>query len=270
MPVAASNGIELYYETHGSGEPLVLISGLGYDLWIWHQMVPGLAENFQVITFDNRGCGKSDKPPGAYSADMLAEDTAGLIRALGFEKAHVYGHSMGGLVAQALAINQPEIIDKLIVSSVSFGGPNEVPITAEAMAILSDPNLDPVERLRQGILVAMAPGYGERNPEFVQEWMNYRLQNPIMPEQYQSQYAVGLALKMASVEDSFQLKLKNVQIPTLVLFGEYDSVVPPANAELLAKELPNSTIEILPDSGHIYMFEVPELAVEAATNFLRA
>ena len=268
MPKVKANDIDIYYETHGSGDPLVLISGLGYDSWIWHQMVPGLAENFQVIIFDNRGCGKSDKPPGAYSAEMLAEDTAGLIQALGFEKAAVYGHSMGGLVAQALVIDKPEIVDKLVLSSVSYGGPNEVPITAEAMAILSDPNLDPVERLRQGILVAMAPGFGDSNPEFVQEWMTYRLQNPILPDHYQSQFAVGMALKMASVEDSFQLKLNNVQTPTLVLFGEYDSVVPAANAELLAEQLPNSTVEILPDSGHIYMFEVPKLAIDAVTKFL--
>lgn len=268
MPKATVNGIELYYESHGKGDPLVLISGLGYDLWIWHMMVPDLAENFRVITFDNRGVGKSDKPPGAYSAAMLAEDTAGLIEFLGYEKAHVYGHSMGGLVAQELVISRPDVVDKLILSSVSFGGPNEVPITAEAMAILSDPNLDPVERTRQGMLVATAPGFGEKNPEFIQEWLTHRFQHPIMPEQYQSQFAVGLALKMASMEDSFQPKLKNVETQTLVLFGELDNVVPKANADLLAAELPNSTVKILPNSGHVYMFEVPDLAVEAVTKFL--
>ena len=269
MPKASSNGIEIHYESHGSGEPLILISGLGYDLWIWHQMVAGLAENYQVITFDNRGAGQSDKPSGAYSAKMLAEDTAGLIEALGFEQAAVYGHSMGGLVAQALVIDRPELVSRLILSAVSFGGPNEIPVTAEAMAILADPNLDPLERLRQGILVATAPGFGDKNPEFIQEWMNHRIQNPIMPEQYQSQFSVGLELKMASVEDSFQPKLRDVETPTLILFGEFDNVVPAANAGLLANELPISTIEILPNSGHIYMFEVPDIAVDVVTKFLK-
>jgi len=270
MPKVSTNGIEIYYESHGSGDPLILINGLGYELWMWHKMVAGLAENFQVITFDNRGVGQSDKPSEEYSAKMLAEDTAGLIEALGFKQAAVYGHSMGGIVAQALVIDRPELVSRLILSAVSFGGPNEIPVTAEAMAILSDPNLDPLERLRQGILVATAPGFGDKNPEFIQEWINHRIQNPIMPEQYQSQFSVGLELKTASVEESFQPKLRDVETPTLVLFGEFDNVVPAANADLLANELPNSTIEILPNSGHIYMFEMPELAVEAVTKFLKS
>ena len=85
MPNIKTNNIELYYEIHGAGQPLVLITGLGYPLWQWHKMVPFLAEHFQVITFDNRGVGQSDKPAGPYTAQLLAADTAGLLDALGIE-----------------------------------------------------------------------------------------------------------------------------------------------------------------------------------------
>src|SRR5512141_244911 len=105
MPKVQANGIELYYETHGEGKPLVLISGLGYSLWQWHKMVPYLAEHFKVITFDNRGVGQSDKPSGPYTAQMLAADTVGLLDALGIDKTIVAGHSMGGFIAQAMALD---------------------------------------------------------------------------------------------------------------------------------------------------------------------
>ena len=82
MPFVQSNGTNLYYETYGEGEPLLLIAGLGYGLWQWHQVVPGLSQYFRVITFDNRGAGQSDKPEGAYTARMLADDTVGLIEAV--------------------------------------------------------------------------------------------------------------------------------------------------------------------------------------------
>ena len=112
MPTVHVNGINLVYETHGSGDPLVLISGIGYDRWQWHKMVPGLAGHFTVITFDNRGVGQTDKPVRPYTAQMLADDTAGLIQALGYQCAHVMGHSMGGFVAQALALNHPAQINE--------------------------------------------------------------------------------------------------------------------------------------------------------------
>ncbi|HVN17023.1 MAG TPA: alpha/beta hydrolase, partial [Anaerolineales bacterium] len=121
MPKITSNGIGLYYEIHGSGRPLVLISGLGYSLWQWHRMVPLLAKHFQVITFDNRGVGQSDKPAGPYSAQMLAADVVGLLDALHIEKAIIAGHSMGGFIAQALALGFPERVEKLILCSTNFG-----------------------------------------------------------------------------------------------------------------------------------------------------
>src|SRR5690349_18217962 len=132
MPKTTSNGIELYYEIYGEGKPLVLISGLGYSLWQWHRVVPLLAEHFQVITFDNRGVGQSEKPAGPYSAQILAADTVGLLDALQIERAIILGHSMGGFIAQALALDFPGRVEKLILCSTNFGGPRHIPVTEEA------------------------------------------------------------------------------------------------------------------------------------------
>src|SRR5512139_816707 len=192
MPIAHTNDIDVYYELHGAGEPLVLIAGLGYDQWMWHKMIPGLARHFQVIAFDNRGVGKTDKPAGPYTAHMLAADTAGLLLALGIPSAAVMGHSMGGFIAQALVLERPDLVNKLILSATNFGGPRSIPVTPEAMAVLANVSGDPVERFKRGLLVSCAPGFGVAHPEIIQEWIAYRLANPIQPVPYQAQMAIGL------------------------------------------------------------------------------
>jgi pimeloyl-ACP methyl ester carboxylesterase len=268
MPKAHANGIDIHYEIHGVGKPLILIAGLGYDLWMWHKMVPGLAEHFQVLVFDNRGVGGTDKPEGPYTAQMLAADTAGLMEALDIQRAAVMGHSMGGFVAQELALSRADLVGKLVLSATNFGGPRHVPVTQEALAVLTDMEADPVERLRRGILISCAPGFSERHPEIVEEWLAYRVQNPILPAPYQAQMAIGLGL-MAE-EACFEHRLKEIQVPTLILFGEHDKVVPPANAELLANEISDNRIEILPDAGHFFPFEVPKAANAVVVGFLKS
>jgi pimeloyl-ACP methyl ester carboxylesterase len=266
MPILNANGIDIYYEIHGSGVPLVLITGIGYDHWPWHKMVPHLEGKYQVIVFDNRGVGKTDKPEGAYSAEMMADDTAGLLDGLEIEKANVLGHSMGGFVAQALVLKYPDLVDKLILASTNFGGLRHIPVTPEAMAVLMDFSGDPMERFKRGLLVSCAPGFGESNPEIIEEWMAYRERNPILPGPYQSQLAVGLGL--LSEDSSFDGRLKQVKAPTLILFGAEDQVAPPGNADLMGAQIEGSRIEILDGIGHFFSLEAPEVVAEIILDFL--
>ena len=267
MPKAQANHIELYYEIHGEGPPLVLISGLGYSLWQWHRMVPILADNFQVITFDNRGVGQSEKPEGPYTAQMLAADTVGLLDALGIEKAIVAGHSMGGFIAQAIALDFPQRLERLILCSTNFGGPHHIPVTPEAMKVLTDVTSDRVTRFKNGLVVSTAPGWAEKNPEMIKTWVEWRAANPLEPAAYQAQLAIGLALLPGAA--AFESRLPRLKLPTLILFGEYDQVVPPANAELLAKQIAGSQVCILPDAGHFFPIEVPEAASRAIIEFAK-
>lgn len=260
------NGLEINYEITGTGKPLVLISGLGYPLWQWHRMVPLLANHFQVITFDNRGVGQTDKPAGLYTAQLLASDTAGLLDVLGIEKATILGHSMGGYIAQAMALDYPGKVEKLILCSTNFGGPHHVPITAEAWAVLSDTTSDPLTRFKNGLVVSTAPGWAESNPGMVEEWVQWRISNPMDLAGYQSQMAIGLGL--ISEEAAFENRLTSIKIPALIIFGEHDKVVPPANAGLLAAKLQNSRVLILPDAGHFFPIEVPETASQAVIQFI--
>jgi len=268
MPKAQANGIKLYYETFGGqGKPLVLISGLGYSLWQWHKMVPFLAEHFQVITFDNRGVGQSDKLAGPYTAQMLAADTVGLLDALNIEKAIIMGHSMGGFIAQAMALDFTQRVDKLILCSTNFGGPHHVPVTPEAMKILTDVTSDTLTRFKNGLGVSTAPGWGEKNPEMIEEWIKWRVANPIEPAPYQAQLAIGLGLLPEAA--AFEDKLPGITIPTLILFGEHDKVVPPENASLLSKQIANSKVVILSDAGHFFPIEKPEDASRVVIEFAK-
>ena len=265
MPKVKTNNIELYYEIHGEGKPLVLISGLGYSSWQWHKMVPLLAEHFQVIAFDNRGVGQSDKPAGPYTAQMLAQDTVGLLDALKIEKAIIAGHSMGGFIAQALALDFPQRVEKLILCSTNFGGPNHVPVTPEAMKVLTDVSSAALTRFKNGLAVSTAPGWSEKNSAMIEEWIQWRVANPIEPVHYQAQMAIGLSLMPEAA--AFENKLSRINVPTLILFGAHDKVVPPANADLLSKKIAGSTVLIFPDAGHFFPIEIAEAASRAITDF---
>lgn len=265
MPKIQSNGIELYYEIHGEGKPLVLISGLGYSSWQWHKMVPLLAKKFQVITFDNRGVGRSGKPAGPYTAGMLAQDTVGLLDALKIEKAVIVGHSMGGFIAQTIALDFPQRVEKLILCSTNFGGPNHAPITSEAMKVLTDVTSDALTRFKNGLAVSTAPGWSEKNPAMIEEWIQWRVANPIEPTYYQAQMAIGLGLLPEAA--AFENKLPRLNVPTLILFGAHDKVVPPANADLLAQKIAGSTVVIFPDAGHFFPIEIAEAASRTIMDF---
>ena len=265
MPKARANGIELYYEIQGAGLPLILISGIGYSRWQWHRMVPFLTEHFQVITFDNRGVGQSDKPQGPYSAQLLAADTAGLLDALGVERAMVMGHSMGGFIGQAMALDFPEKVEKLILCSTNFGGPHHVPITPEAMQILTAVNVDAPTRFRNGLSISTAPGWVDRNPQLVEEWTKWRVANPVEPQHYQAQLSIGLSLLPEAA--AFEHRLTRLDVPTLILFGAHDKVVPPENADLLAAKIRGSQLVIFPEAGHFFPMEIPEAAARAVIEF---
>jgi pimeloyl-ACP methyl ester carboxylesterase len=196
---------------------------------------------------------------------MLAADTVGLLDALNIEKAIIMGHSMGGFIAQAIALDFPHRVEKLILCSTNFGGPHHVPVTAEAMKVLTDVSSDPLTRFKNGLIVSTALGWSEKNAEMIEEWIKWRASNPIEPGPYQSQLAIGLGLLPEAA--AFEAKLSAIDVPTLILFGEHDKVVPPANAELLSKQITNSQVVIFPDAGHFFPIEIPEAASRAVIEF---
>lgn len=267
MPTVKVNDIQIAYEIHGSGSPLVLISGVGYGAWFWNKIVPGLAEHYQVITFDNRGAGGSEKPAGPYSVSMMATDTASLLDALEIKGAFVMGHSLGGFIAQELIVTRPELVSKLILASTNYGGQHVIPITPEAMEVLTNRQGDPLELVKRGITIACAPGFVDHQMALVQELINYRFTNPVPPVQYQAQVMAGAGMATLTDEQVTQ-RMQSIRVPTLILFGEFDLVVPPGNANLMAVKISDAQIKIIPGCGHIFPVEDPSATVAAIHGFL--
>lgn len=267
MPILDTNGTQIAYSLSGSGTPLLLISGVGYGAWFWNKILPALADRFHVITFDNRGAGESGKPDGPYTVPMMAADTAGLLDQLNLTNVIVLGHSLGGFVAQELAISRPDLVGHLILASTNHGGPNIIPITPQAMQVFTDRSGDPTELVKRGVAIATAPGFAERHPEVLQELLAYRFTNPVPPVQYTAQVMAGAGMAAFTPEEVMR-RMAAITIPTLILFGEHDQVVPPGNALLLADKLGNAQTVILPGAGHIFPIEQPRATVNAIFNFL--
>ena len=167
--------LHIAWERHGGGEPLLLIHGLGYARWGWEPVRPGLAERFDVVLFDNRGIGESDAPPGPYTVAEMARDAVQVLDEAGIERAHVVGTSLGGMVAQELALSYPDRVDRLVLDGTTPGGPRAHPMPQTTIALLAEAaTLDPVVALRRFVETALSPKAVAERPEIVDRILAHR------------------------------------------------------------------------------------------------
>jgi len=262
MPKLEANGIQLYYEVHGDGEPLLLIAGAGYGSWMWFKQIPELSRHFKVITFDNRGTGGSDKPDVEYSIQMLAQDTIGLLDALNLQKAYVLGISLGGFIAQELALSYPQRVAKLILCSTSFGGPNMVLPSSEVLQFMIHGAGGPEENFRRGLELAFSAAYLQKNPKEIEYICAHLQTNP------QPRYAY-LRQLMAPACFNAEGRLGQIKSPTLVMAGAEDKAVPAENSRRLAAKIKAAKLIIFERAGHLFCIERAQEANKAIIEFLR-
>jgi pimeloyl-ACP methyl ester carboxylesterase len=254
--------VRIAWERHGSGEPLLLIHGLGYARWGWEPVLPGLAERFDVILFDNRGIGESDAPPGPYTAGEMADDAIQVLDGAGVERAHVVGTSLGGMVAQELALGHPDRVGRLVLACTTPGGPKAHPMPQRTVALMAEAaTLEPALALRRFVENALAPATVTGHPELVDRIMAHRLATAQQPAAWAAQAAAGATF------DAFD-RLGALAAPALVQHGDEDVVVDPRNADLLVELLPNAHLERLPGTGHLFFWEAPERFVSSVSAFL--
>ncbi|MCE4606135.1 MAG: alpha/beta hydrolase [Desulfurococcales archaeon] len=265
MPYATVNGIKLYYEVHGDGFPLVMIMGLGADTNWWPpRIIEEFSKDYKVVVFDNRGAGRSDKPDTKYTIDLMADDVLGLMDHLGVRKAYILGVSMGGMIAQSLAIRYPEVVRKLVLCVTSPGGPEAVPPRPEAMEqLLLDRSSVSVEVLAEMLIqTLLTEDYVKQHYEELKPYILRALQYPIPSHAYMRQ------LEAISEFDTYD-ELDKIKAPTLVISGGKDIIVPHENGRILARKIPNSKLIIFEYSGHGLILQETDRFISVVKKFLK-
>jgi 3-oxoadipate enol-lactonase len=254
--------MKIAHETRGAGEPLVLVHGLAYDRAGWGRFPDLLAEHFRVVLIDNRGVGESDAPPGPYTVAEMAEDVVGVLDELGIERTHLFGVSLGGYIAQELTLTHPGRVEKLVLCSTAPGGPKAVPMPVATQQVFATyPTMEREAGLRMFVENSLgARGVRER-PELVEEIFQYRLGHAPTVEAWVAQATAG------ATYDSYD-RIGAIDVPTLVVHGDADVVVDPGNAALLGELIPNARVELIPDRGHLMVWEDSERVAELVTEFL--
>ena len=263
---AFSGGVRIAYELHdraGADQPWVcLIHGLGYGRWGWQPVVGPLAERFRVVVFDNRGIGASDVPAGPYSASQMASDVVAVLDSAGIERTHVVATSLGGMIAQELAIGSPARVDRLVLVSTTPGGAGSYPMPEASIRLIAEmPGLPLEESLRRGVHNALSPGALAEQPSLVEQINTLRLANPFDLGGWQSQ-AIG-----GATYDGKD-RWRSIAAPTLVIHGTADTVVDYRNSKLLASGLPDARLLLFEGAGHLLFWEQPERFVRVVSEFL--
>ena len=262
MPKVSVNGLGIFYEIEGEGEPVVLIPGFAAGRWIWFKQTAALSRKFRVIVFDPRGVSASDKPEGSQTIGLLADDIAHLLQTIDVESAHIVGASFGGFVAQEFALKYPAMTRKLMLCCTSYGGPNHVaPERETLMALASTKALNSEERMRANLLLAFTPEYIRTQVAEVDRVIHLRAENEVPEHIYMSQL-------QAAVSFNAESRVEGITSPTLVLSGDADVIVPLQNSRNLAAKIPGAQLRIIEGGSHTFFIERAEEFNQIVSEFL--
>jgi len=266
MPTLQLTDAEIYYEVHGHGQPMVFLSETACDGEVWkiHQ-VPEFSKDHRVIIHDYRGTGRSSKPSIDYTTQMFAQDVIALMDHLRADDAVIVGHSMGGRVAQLLALDYPGRVKRLVLASTGSHYPKTKGLPLKICKEMIEWGYEKYER-DHSILVGFTDEFVKNHPERVEHYLKVRMQNLCPVEFY-------LRHLLARQGHDTSGRLKDIRQPTLILVGEDDrNITSEVNhrmsSEILANEIPNSKLVVLQNERHSYYFANPDAAHRIIRNFI--
>ena len=274
MGTARIGAIDLFYEEHGAGDPLLLIMGFATDSTAWLFQVPEFAAHYRTITFDNRGVGRSSKPAGPYTIHEMADDAAGLLDHLQIDRAHVLGLSMGGMIAQELVLRHPERVRKLVLAATypepdaateqtrrftldKMGGQ----VTAAGEIQIDFAALNPLLLFQHLLPLVFTEAFIATQLPKLMQLFGGALQYGFSMEAILSQMQALMAHKATD-------RLHRITSPTLVLTGDADRLIAPANSDVLAAHIPGARLMKIPGGSHGFNIEVPDVFNRAVLEFL--
>jgi 3-oxoadipate enol-lactonase len=257
-------GISLYFEQEGNGFPLLLISGLSGGCWSWYGQFPYFAQHYRTLTYDNRGAGRSSIPPGPYTMKQFAADALCLLDHLGIERTLVMGLSMGGMIAQELALLAPSRIVAMALGCTHFGGERRVGPSPEVMSVLvSNDGLTQAQIIDKNLPLFLSPRCLTEDPEAVEAYRRAQLSAPLQPDH-------ALRAQLAAIAGfDCRERLSQMRIPALVITGTEDRLVPKENAHMLAGAIPRCELAELPGVGHALHAECPSLLNELVHRYFQ-
>jgi 3-oxoadipate enol-lactonase len=255
VPEVSTQNATIDYDVHGAGPSLVLINGLGFGRWGFFKQLPDLSRHFATITFDAK---EGRNPKGVIEG--LAADAADLLAHLGVTRAHVFGTSLGGFVAQELALSRPELVGRLVLVSTGEGGRGSERMSLGAMGEMFGLRaVSPKQAARRGLEGATSERYRAENPDEFERIVDKRLSDSPSASSYYAQALAG-----SRFDDSGEVG--RIGSPTLVIHGAEDRYVPPSNARALAEAIPNAKLCVLQGAGHLVFIErAAEVNREVAT-----
>jgi len=262
---AERDGVRLGYRIHNPdapGRPLVMVMGLGGVKEDWRHLAPALAADRPVLVLDNRGIGESDVPEGPYTMSMMAEDTLAVMTEAGFGESDLLGISMGGMIAQQMALAAGERFGAIVLGCTMHGGRGQtVPEQWVLDAIQPRPDLEPIEAVRRMMRVNYTDDWIARNPEGFEALCQDRLRH--------TRRVKGIEAQLAAIQ-AFDLEhdVQRIERPTLVLHGTADVLLPFANAESLASKIPHAELATMPGVGHVFWDMDEGMSVTLIRDFL--
>lgn len=260
MPILEHDGARLHYVVEGDGPPLLLIMGLGYPSDAWWRVLPWLNERHTTIRLDNRGTGLTGDAEGPYTVERMAADAVAVLQSAGYEQADAWGVSMGGTIAQEIALSRPSVVRRLVLGCTHAGSTDFV-IDREAMALLgARRSMSP----REAAEAAIPFVYADDTPrEDIEADIEVRLRVPTSAVAYAAQLAG------ASQWQGSGSRLGAVGVPTLILHGTADRLVPIANGRFLAERIPGVRLVELDGASHIFWTDQPTRTRTEVEAFLR-
>ena len=239
-----------------------MIRGLGRCMDFWLDFEVSMQRHFTCICIDNRGVGGTDKPWGPYSTASMADDTAAVVRALGFDEVDLFGISLGGMISQQLLIRHPNLIRRAVLGCTQGGGRTASKPNAKVLAKLARVVVQSEEAAnRMSLSLALSEEYLTRHPEIEQRWLTLIRRWPIPRRAFAAQLAAAATHRAAR-------DLRHVSTPTLLISGNADVLIPPSNTRRLHQLLPNARIEWIVGAGHDFPTEAPEETTRLIAEFL--
>ena len=258
MPFVENLGARIYWDEEGSGAPLLLIMGLGWASHGWHRSRSILSEKYRTIALDNRGVGRSDAPPGPYSIAQMAADAAAVLNGARVNTAHIFGLSMGGMIAQEFALQYPSKVRSLILGCTAAGGPQAVRASDKVLQVLMTRGQDADQFAKAITPFIYDPGTPR---ERIEE------DTVLRRKWYASTEAYSAQLQAVTAWEAYS-RIAQISAPTLVIHGEHDQLIPAENAKLIAGRIPGAKLTVLPNASHLFITDQPQAAHAAILEFL--